>query len=60
MTQSHDVGLFKFGRTVSHSAILIDYPKVVHAYVGRGVILDEMDGGKLGGRLHGFYSYWGD
>jgi cell wall-associated NlpC family hydrolase len=54
-----DVGLFKFGRTVSHSAILIDYPKVVHAYVGRGVILDEMDGGKLGGRLHGFYSYWG-
>ena len=54
-----DVALFKFGRTVSHSAFLIDYPKVVHAYVNRGVIIDEMDSGKLGGRLHGFYSFWG-
>jgi NlpC/P60 family putative phage cell wall peptidase len=53
-----DVALFKFGRTVSHSAILIDYPTVVHAYNRVGVILDDMTNGKLKDRLHGFYTYW--
>lgn len=53
-----DVALFKFGRTVSHSAIVIDYPTVVHAYNRVGVILDDMTNGKLKDRLHGFYTYW--
>ena len=53
-----DVALFKFGRTVSHSAIIIDYPQVVHAYNRSGVILDDATNGKLAGRLHGFFSYW--
>lgn len=53
-----DVALFKFGRTVSHSAIVIDYPTVVHAYNRVGVILDDATNGKLAGRLHGFFTYW--
>ena len=53
-----DVALFKFGRTVSHSAIVIDYPQVVHAYNRSGVILDDATNGKLAGRLHGFFTYW--
>ena len=53
-----DVALFKFGRTVSHSAIVIDYPTVVHAYNRVGVILDDMTNGKLKDRLYGFYTYW--
>jgi NlpC/P60 family putative phage cell wall peptidase len=53
-----DVALFKFGRTVSHSAIVIDYPTVVHAYNRVGVILDDATNGKLAGRLYGFFTYW--
>jgi NlpC/P60 family putative phage cell wall peptidase len=53
-----DVALFKFGRTVSHSAIIIDYPTVVHAYNRVGVILDDATNGKLKDRLHGFFTYW--
>jgi NlpC/P60 family putative phage cell wall peptidase len=53
-----DVALFKFGRTVSHSAIIIDYPRVVHAYNRVGVILDDATNGKLKDRLHGFFTYW--
>jgi cell wall-associated NlpC family hydrolase len=53
-----DVALFKFGRTVSHSAIVIDYPQVVHAYNRSGVILDDATNGKLADRLHGFFTYW--
>lgn len=53
-----DVALFRFGRTVSHSAVVIDYPLVVHAYNRVGVILDDMNNGKLKDRLHGFYTYW--
>lgn len=54
-----DVALFKFGRLVSHSAILIDYPNVIHAMGGIGVFLDDMTDGALRNRLHGFYTFWG-
>lgn len=32
-----DVVLFRFGRTFSHGAIVIDWPVIVHAYVGKPV-----------------------
>jgi cell wall-associated NlpC family hydrolase len=41
--QAGDVALFKFGRCVSHGAIVLDWPLVIHAYVGYGVILSNYD-----------------
>lgn len=52
-----DLALFKFGRCVSHAAIVIDWPRCIHAYVGHGVV--EIDGeasAELAGRLHSFWS----
>jgi cell wall-associated NlpC family hydrolase len=52
-----DLALFKFGRCVSHAAIIIDWPACIHAHVGQGVV--EVDGAasaELGGRLHSFWS----
>jgi cell wall-associated NlpC family hydrolase len=55
-----DIALYKFGRTVSHSAIVIDYPNVIHAYVGQGVILSDGESAELKGRLDSFWSLWSD
>jgi cell wall-associated NlpC family hydrolase len=38
-----DIALFKFGRCISHGAIVLDWPLVIHAYVGYGVILSNYD-----------------
>lgn len=35
--QFGDIAIFKFARTFSHSAIVIDWPTCIHAYVGRRV-----------------------
>lgn len=55
-----DIALFRFGRCVSHGAIVIEWPMVIHAYVGRGVIISnaELDA-ELKGRLHSFWSVFG-
>jgi cell wall-associated NlpC family hydrolase len=36
-----DVALWRFGRCFSHGAIVIDWPLVVHAYAGRGCVLED-------------------
>jgi cell wall-associated NlpC family hydrolase len=36
-----DVAVFKWGHVPSHGAIVIEWPVVVHAYVGQGVIRDD-------------------
>ena len=53
-----DVALFKFGRLVSHSAIIVDYPMVLHAAAEVGVTIDDMTNGGLQSRFHSFYTYW--
>lgn len=55
-----DIALFKFGRCVSHGAIVLDWPLVIHAYVGYGVILSNYDDAILcnkngASRLYGVY-----
>lgn len=56
-----DFALFRFGRTVSHSAIVVDWPgTLIHAYVRVGVVYTTGDGVALRGRLHGFYNPFGD
>lgn len=36
--QPGDVALFQFGRCYSHGAVVTDWPELIHAYVGYGVI----------------------
>lgn len=39
-----DVVMFKFGRCFSHGAIIVKWPKIVHAYVGIGCQLEDANG----------------
>jgi cell wall-associated NlpC family hydrolase len=37
-----DLALFRYGRAISHSAIVIEWPLVIHAYITAGaVVLDD-------------------
>ncbi len=36
-----DVALWRFGRCFSHGAIVIDWPLVIHAYAGKGCVLED-------------------
>jgi cell wall-associated NlpC family hydrolase len=36
-----DIALWRFGRCYSHGAIVIDWPLVIHAYAGRGCVLED-------------------
>lgn len=53
--QPGDVALFQFGRCYSHGAIVVEPELLVHAYIGRGVILSRMTEDPLAGRL---VKYW--
>ena len=37
-----DIALWRFGRCFSHGAIIIDWPLVIHAYAGRGCVLEDV------------------
>ena len=50
-----DIALFKFGRCVSHAAIVLGWPVVIHSYYGQGVVITDATGNELGGRLHSFW-----
>lgn len=54
--QPGDVAVFRFGRTWSHGGILIDADQVVHAYIGRGVIVNRLNEEPLQGRHVRFFS----
>ena len=58
--QAGDIALFKFGRCVSHGGIYIGDNKIIHAYVGMGVIISALNESifydkKGTSRLCGFY-----
>ncbi len=36
-----DIALWRFGRCFSHGAIVVDWPIVIHAYLGRGCALED-------------------
>ncbi|HXJ27508.1 MAG TPA: hypothetical protein VNH17_17475 [Streptosporangiaceae bacterium] len=38
-----DVVLWKFGRCFSHGAIVVEWPTIIHAYIGRPVTLDDAE-----------------
>jgi len=56
-----DIVLYRWGRCISHGAIVIDWPQVIHSYVGQGVILDDGEANQaLASRQVGFWSVWGE
>lgn len=51
-----DVAMFKFGRAVSHGAIVVCWPCVVHSFHKGGVQLDDAFNGPLNRRYAGAWS----
>ena len=50
-----DIAVFRFGRCYSHAAIVLDWPLVIHAYVGQGVRQADASTGALAGRPIKFF-----
>jgi cell wall-associated NlpC family hydrolase len=51
--QPADFIVFRFGRTFSHGAIVVEWPRVIHSYIPHGVVLsDALRDGDLLGREH--------
>lgn len=56
-----DIALFRFGRCVSHGAIVIEWPTILHSYVGLGVVLDDVEKNlELRDRFAGCWTLWRD
>ena len=54
-----DIALYRFGRTLSHSALVIAWPRVVHAQARVGCILsDAATDEPLASRTPRFFSLW--
>jgi hypothetical protein len=48
--------IFKFGRTFSHGAIVVDWPIIIHSYIPHGVLLSDAErDGELIGREIKFF-----
>ena len=59
-----DIAVFQFGRCVSHGALVLEWPILIHAYIGYGVILSDVNEALLcknngESRLKGVYR-WAD
>lgn len=54
-----DIVAYQYGRCISHGAIVIRWPQVIHAYIDLGVVLADASKGELAKRQQGFYSFWG-
>lgn len=55
-----DIVVHQYGRCVSHGGIVIQWPQIIHAYIGLGVVLADGRKGELADRQRGVYSYWRD
>ncbi len=65
--QPGDMVLFKFGRCFSHGAIIVKWPRIIHAYVNLGCQLDDANGAHFlryqgeadnAPRLRRFFTLW--
>ena len=53
--QPGDIVLYHFGHCISHGAIVVEWPTIIHSYLGTGVILQDGRKGSLAKRIAGFY-----
>ena len=45
--EAGDFALFKFGRCVSHGGIVVNWPLIIHSFLGLGVIYSDFDDAML-------------
>lgn len=58
---SADVGdfvIFRIGRCFAHGAIVVSWPRIIHAVVDRCVMLDEATNGRLSERPLKAFTLW--
>jgi cell wall-associated NlpC family hydrolase len=55
-----DIAVFQFGRCVSHGAIVVAWPLIIHSYLNEGCVLADATQGQMAGRVRGFYSLFKD
>jgi len=53
--QRGDVAVFKFGRCFAHGAIVIAWPRVIHAWCDAGVVFADAQQAPLSGRQVRFF-----
>lgn len=54
-----DIFIVKIGLAFSHGAIITEWPNVIHAFMGRGVLsTDASNDGHIIGRPQKFFSFW--
>jgi cell wall-associated NlpC family hydrolase len=53
--QSGDVALFKFGRCFAHGAIVVCWPRLIHAWYDAGVVFGDAEQPPLRGRQVRFF-----
>ncbi len=58
--QPGDIALFQFGRCVSHGAIVVSWPEIIHSYIGEGCVLADATQGQMAGRVRSYYSIFKD
>jgi cell wall-associated NlpC family hydrolase len=51
-----DIALFRFGRTFSHGAIVVEWPRVIHAYWNIGVVWGDATLAPLRGHSVRYFS----
>jgi cell wall-associated NlpC family hydrolase len=58
--QPGDAVLFRFGRCFAHGAIVVAWPRLIHAWHNAGVVYADADQGQLAGRSARFFSPFPD
>jgi cell wall-associated NlpC family hydrolase len=53
--QPADIAVFKFGRCFAHGAIVLHWPRLIHAWHSAGVVYADATQGQLAGRLGRFF-----
>jgi cell wall-associated NlpC family hydrolase len=56
--QPGDFVVFRVGRCYAHGAIVIEWPRIIHAVVGQCVMLDEATGSRLGRTSRKAFTLW--
>ena len=56
---SGDIVVYRYGRCISHGALVVDWPQIIHAYLGLGVVLADGNDAEMQKRQSGIYSFWG-
>ena len=56
--QPGDFVVFRVGRCFAHGAIVLAWPRVIHAVLGRGVTIDDATGGRLGKAARKAFTLW--